>query len=69
MLPGALVFHGAIVVVLLAAPALILDHDRHVWLVTAQLIFGLFFLAGVVRDFRVRERLITDCIEEEPEGA
>jgi hypothetical protein len=68
MLPAALVFHGAIVVVLLAAPQLILDHDRHVFFVTAQLIFGLFFLAGVVRDFRVRERLITDCIEEEPGG-
>lgn len=66
MLPGALVFHGAIVVVLFAAPELILDHDRHVWLVTAQLIFGLLFLAGIVRDFRVRQRLITDCIEDGP---
>ena len=65
MLPGALVFHGAIVAVLFAAPALILEHDRHVWLVSAQLIFGLLFLAGVVRDFRFRERLITDCIEGE----
>ncbi len=65
MLPAALVFHGAIVVVLLAAPALILEHDRHVYLVLAQLIFGLLFLAGVVRDFKVRERLITDCIENE----
>ncbi|HET7716899.1 MAG TPA: hypothetical protein VFK86_14845 [Bauldia sp.] len=65
MLPGALIFHGAIVAVLIAAPALILEHDRHVWLVSAQLLFGLLFLAGVVRDFRVRERLITDCIEEE----
>lgn len=66
MLPGALVFHGAIVVVLFAAPELILDHDRHVFLVTAQLIFGLLFLAGIVRDFRVRQRLITGCIEDEP---
>lgn len=66
MLPAALVFHGAIVVVLLVAPELILDHDRHVYVVSAQLVFGLLFLAGIVRDFRVREKLITDCIEDEP---
>lgn len=68
MLPGALFFHGAIVVVLIASPALILEHDRHVFLVSAQLIFGLLFLAGIIRDFRIRQRLITDCIEDE-EGA
>jgi hypothetical protein len=65
LLPGALVFHGAIVVLLFAAPSLVLDHDRHVLFVTAQLIFGLLFLVGILRDFRIRERLITDCIEDE----
>ena len=44
---------------------LVLDDDRHVWLVSLQLLFGLLFLAGILRDFRERERLITDCIEEE----
>jgi hypothetical protein len=67
-MPGALAFHGAIVIVLLAAPALILEHERHVYLVMAQLLFGLGFLASIVRNFRVRERLISDCIEEPGEA-
>lgn len=66
MLPGALIFHGAIVILIFVAPGLILDDDRHVWLVGLQLIFGLLFLAGIIRDFAERERLITDCIEDEP---
>jgi hypothetical protein len=65
LLPGALVFHGAIVVVLWQSPGLILDNDRHVFVVTAQIISGLVYLVGTIGSFTVRQRLMADCVEDE----
>ncbi len=67
VLPGALLFHGAIVVVLLLAPDLILANDRHEFVVAAQVLFGLAYLVNTIRGFAVRERLLTNCIEDDPE--
>jgi len=65
VVPGALVFHGAIVLVLWQAPGLILDHDRHVFVVSLQLLFGLIYLADTIRSFGVRQRLLSACVEED----
>ena len=66
MMPGAIVFHGAIVAVLWLAPGLILDNDRHVLVVTLQLLFGLAYLASAVTNFSTREKLLGACIEDPP---
>ncbi len=69
LLPGALVFHGAIVVVLWVSPETILADGRHLYVVGAQLVFGLIYLASTIIGFRVRERLLSQCIEDEPEAS
>jgi hypothetical protein len=64
MLPGAVAFHGLIVLLLWLVPDVVLGGDRHVFFVGAQLVFGLVYLVGIVRSFETRKRLITDCVEE-----
>lgn len=65
MVPGAIVFHGLIVLLMIVAPGFVLGGDRHVIFVGLQLVFGLIYLGDIVRGFGERRRLITDCIEEE----
>lgn len=65
MLPGALIFHGAIVLLLWLRPDAVLAGGRHLWFVGAQIVFGLVFLGFVVRDYGVRERLIADAAAED----
>ncbi len=65
LLPAALVFHGLIVLSLWLWPDLIMGGEHHIIVVLLQLLTGLVFLAGTVRSFRERERLITACVEEE----
>lgn len=64
ILPGALVFHGLIVLALWLTPGLILEGDRHVYVVSLQLLFGLAYLADTIRNFSIRQRLMTECVEE-----
>lgn len=64
LLPAAVIFHGGIVVLLWVAPGIVLDDDRHVLFVGAQLVFGLAYLAAIVRSFGVRRQLIDACIED-----
>lgn len=64
MLPGALLFHGAIVLVLWLAPELILADGRHVYVVSVQFLIGVAYLIGTIRGFRVRQQLITACVED-----
>ena len=64
LLPAALAFQGLIVILLLISPGAILDGNRHVFVVVAQIIFGLVYLGDTIRNFSVRAQLITDCIED-----
>jgi hypothetical protein len=64
LLPAGLVFQGLIVLILWLEPEWILGGDRHVFFVTAQLVFGLLYLADIIRNFRDRQRLIDECVEE-----
>lgn len=65
LLPAALVFQGIIVIILWQAPDLILGDNRHLYVVGAQILFGLGYLVHSLRSFDVRKRLLTDCIEAE----
>jgi hypothetical protein len=67
MVPGAIVFHGLIVLLLVMAPDFVLGGDRHVIFVGLQVLFGLAYLLEIVRDFGERRQLISACLEE-PEG-
>ena len=64
LLPAALAFQGLIVIVLLVSPGAILDGNRHLFVVIAQIVFGLVYLSDTIRNFSVRAQLITDCIED-----
>jgi hypothetical protein len=65
VLPAALVFQGAVVLVLLLSPGLILGGGRHVWVVMAQNLFGMAYLVYAIRSFAERKGLMTAAIEEE----
>ena len=64
LLPAAVLFQAAIVGVIWLWPSLILDDNRHLYVVALQIVSGLGFLAYTIRNFNVRKRLMTDCIEE-----
>ena len=65
MLPPAILFHAAVVATLWLAPDVILGGDRHLIVVGAQLVSGLVFLAVIILGYRTRQRLISDCIEDD----
>jgi hypothetical protein len=68
LLPVAIVFHAVIVALLWFDPDMILGGNRHLYVVGAQLICGLGYLAEIIRNFSVRRRLLSDCAEEEMAG-
>ena len=63
VLPAALLFQGGVVGVLLLWPDLILGGNRHLYVVGAQIIFGLAYLGYTLRSFEARKRLISACAE------
>jgi hypothetical protein len=64
LLPAALVFQGLVVVIIWQWPALIMDDNRHLYIVGLQIVGGLGFLADTIRTFNVRQKLMTACIED-----
>ena len=62
VLPAALTFQGVVVLLLWQAPDLILNDNRHLFVVAAQIVFGLAYLAHTLRTFETRKRLITACM-------
>lgn len=71
LLPVAILFHAVVVALLWLAPDIILGGNRHLYVVGAQLVCGLGYLAEIIRNFSIRRRLLSDCAEDEPadEGA
>jgi len=65
LLPPAILFHAAVVVTLWLAPGVVLGGERHLFVVGAQLVSGLIFLGVIIAGYGRRQRLITDCIEDE----
>jgi hypothetical protein len=43
---------------------LILAEGRHLYIVGAQIVFGLGYLASTILSFEKRKQLMTACIEE-----
>jgi hypothetical protein len=68
LLPLALFVQGLVVAVIWLWPPLILEDNRHLYIVGLQIVGGLGFLVYVIRSFRVRAQLMTKCIEEPPAG-
>jgi hypothetical protein len=64
VLPGALAFQAMVVIVLWVSPETVMADNRHLWLVGAQVVFGLLYLSDTLRTFRTRRELITACIED-----
>ena len=63
LLPAAVVFEAVIVAVIVWNPALILEGDRHLLVIGAQNVFGLAYLAMILRGFARRRALIDACVE------
>src|SRR5262249_33873157 len=64
LLPLALLFQGAVVLVVWLWPDVIMEDNRHLYVVGLQIAGGLYFLAETIRTFNVRQKLMTACIEE-----
>jgi hypothetical protein len=69
LLPSAIGFELVVVGVLWQWPALILEENRHLWVISAQLLFGLAYLAVIMRGYRRRQELISACAEESEAAA
>jgi hypothetical protein len=65
MLPPTLIFHAIVVALILFDPELILGGNRHEYIVGLQLVSGLIYLGVIIRGFAARQKMISDCIEEE----
>lgn len=64
LLPVAILFHAVVVALLWLSPDLILADNRHLYVVGAQFLSGLVYLGDIIRNFSVRRRLLSDCVEE-----
>ena len=65
LLPSAIGFELVVVIVLWQWPTLILEANRHLWIIAAQVLFGLAYLALIMRGYRRRQDLISACADED----
>lgn len=69
LLPGAVTFQAIVVAAIWFSPSLLLEGNRHLLMVGAQLVFGIGYLVAIIRGFGTRRRLLTACAEEDEVAA
>lgn len=63
LVPAAIAFEAIIVAILWGAPSLIMGDNRHLYLIAAQILFGIGYLALTIRGFNQRRRLLSAVAE------